>query len=170
MSAAHAAYATHGGIAGISLQRQAGRLDSYPHEIRGGSNGRVRQKPGPGTAALAALELDVPIDSTYLFPHVGSWGFSPEPKIWHAFLEWFASLGDAINEEVHWTSFVEGGENDTQAGPRIEALPSRWYRRALHESRGEIGLLRDGGKGHPRGNEGQERARDEISKSKSMQA
>ena len=142
LSAAHDAYATSGDFAGISLQRQAARLDAYPRELAG-SPMTSATAHGHANEKLAELEPDLPRDSVFLFPHVGSWGFSPEPKVWHAFLQWFASLGDAVDDEAHWASFVDGDQ--ARVKPRVEALPSRWYRRALHGSRGEAGLLHDGG-------------------------
>jgi hypothetical protein len=50
------------GVAGISLQRQAARLDDYKDKKKG---------------ALAPLTLPKD-DGLYLFPHVGSWGFAPD--------------------------------------------------------------------------------------------
>ena len=106
LSAAHDAYTTSGDFAGISLQRQAARLDAYPRELAG-SPMTSATAHGHANEKLAELEPDLPRDSVFLFPHVGSWGFSPEPKVWHAFLQWFASLGDAVDDETHWASFVE---------------------------------------------------------------
>ena len=65
------------GIAGISLQRQAGRMDAYPAALEG-----KRARPGRHQP-LAALKPTKYRDTLYLFPHVGSGGFARDPKVWH---------------------------------------------------------------------------------------
>ena len=63
LAAAHRAYSMSTGIAGISLQRQAGRMDAYPEELEG-----KRVRPGKNQP-LAALKPTTYRDTLYLFPH-----------------------------------------------------------------------------------------------------
>ena len=134
LAAAHRAYSMSTGIAGISLQRQAGRMDAYPEELEG-----KRVRPGKNKP-LAALKPTTYRDTLYLFPHVGSWGFSPEPKVWHDFLDWFKNLED-VDAPENWVTLVDTGK---QVNPKRESLPSRWYRHALSSQRGELGISQGG--------------------------
>ena len=134
LAAAHRAYSMSTGIAGISLQRQAGRMDAYPEELEG-----KRVRPGKNQP-LAALKPTTYRDTLYLFPHVGSWGFSPEPKVWHDFLDWFKNLED-VDAPENWVTLVDTGK---QVNPKRESLPSRWYRHALSSQRGELGISQGG--------------------------
>ena len=122
------------GVAGISLQRQGGRLDAYPEELKGRRAHLGRNEP------LAELKPAVARDSLYLFPHVGSWGFSPEPQVWHEFLDWFESL-EHVDAVENWASLAQV---DGQIEPEHESLPARWYRHALNMQRGELGIEHDG--------------------------
>ena len=128
LSKAVSHYARKPGIAGISLQRQASRLDGvYADDDEG-------NKKSP--RALKPLDVKDQLDGdlAYLFPHVGSWGFAPEPRVWAAFLKWFSDLEDPDVPSA-WSVGTNGEAFDE--GPYVEALPSRWYRRALTENRGE---------------------------------
>jgi len=134
LAAAHSAYSGNQGIAGISLQRQAARLDAYPEELEGKRAHLGRNQP------LAELKPSVARDSLYLFPHVGSWGFSPEPKVWHDFLNWFNKLDD-VDAAENWVTPARTGKH---VAPEHDSLPTRWYRQALSVQRGELGLSHNG--------------------------
>ena len=95
LAQAHRVYGSAPNVAGISLQRQKSRLDFYASELgledKTSKNGRAKGKP----SKLAPLLAEIELDSNYLFPHVGSWGFSPEPRVWYAFRRWMTQLKDA---------------------------------------------------------------------------
>ena len=107
-------YARAPSVAGIALQRQS-RLD-----------GSYEDEEVSGQKRLPALNPEIGDDRAFLFPHVGSWGFAPEPRVWTAFLRWYDGLVD-IEDPKFW-SVGTNGESFTE-GPYIEALPSAWYRR-----------------------------------------
>lgn len=79
--------------AGVSLQRQRHRLDI---------NGKLGR-------------LDIR-DGLYLFPHVGSWAFSPDPFFWRDFVDWFL-------------------RHSKKVPPIMDSIVQKWYRDSLRVSR-----------------------------------
>jgi len=133
-----ARYAKVESIAGIALQRQASRLDLDAEELGHGQS--WRQKPNK---ELAPLDPNLLGDQVYLFSHVGSWGFAPEPRVWAAFLRWFKSLEDPNAVET-WSLSTNGKPRSNTITPFFESLPSRWYRSGLSKSRSELDTLKGG--------------------------
>ncbi|KAJ1459408.1 10 TM acyl transferase domain found in Cas1p-domain-containing protein [Pelagophyceae sp. CCMP2097] len=136
LRAAVRTYSSAPGVAGVSLQRQASRLDAYASEL--GTKRVARNALAPLTPA------GVEENEVFLFAHVGSWGFSPEPRVWHAFREWMLALEKSgnLDSSKKWAVGADGlplGEG-TQAR---ESLVSRWYRAAIAGQRGEKGMLQD---------------------------
>mmetsp|Transcript_8380 Transcript_8380/g.25171 ORF Transcript_8380/g.25171 Transcript_8380/m.25171 type:complete len:987 (+) Transcript_8380:64-3024(+) len=135
LAAAHRAYLRDVGFAGISLQRQTARVDAYDSELNGKTIHVGRDQ------ALASLRPAVAPGASYLFPHVGSWGFSPEPRVWYAFLDWFDNLKD-IDAAENWVTLVHHSHKEAES-PH-QSLPSRWYGHALNTQRGELSILQMG--------------------------
>ena len=124
---AYAEYGGGDGVAGVSLQRQAYRLDATARELG---------DPSAAPNALAPLPLPND-DGLYLFPHVGPWGFAPEPAVWEAFRAWFRRLDDA-DAETHFSVGRDGTPWRERGDGYRENLVTRWYRRALNADRGDV--------------------------------
>jgi len=135
--------------AGVSLQRQAKRLDAYADELGLGDNKKRTLAP----LVFFDTEEDDEAFFYYSFPHVGSWAFSPRPKTWLDFKGWLAGFALREKKKKKGSAFETTAENDpaawsvgldlvpyAEAGDvalYVETLPSRWFRRALLEGGGD---------------------------------
>ncbi|KAJ8602088.1 hypothetical protein CTAYLR_001642 [Chrysophaeum taylorii] len=108
--------------AGVSLQRQRYKLDEYDD-----------------SGKLSRLKVR---DEVYLFSHVGPWAFSPEPRVWLGFLEWYRNLKDPDSPSA-WSSGVDGRplsrarKEEEESSSYRENLIARWYRESLLSTRGD---------------------------------
>jgi len=117
------------GSAGISLQRQAFRLDAYANEIFE-NHGRT----------LLPLP-NLPQVGLYQFAHVGPWAFSPKPLVWKDFKKWIA-INTKKQKIDHPSTFSVSADGtiynqNHKENLYLETLPSRWYRRSLAEGKGD---------------------------------
>ena len=111
------------------------------------SSGRRRyaSELGDTKAKATALKpLKLPKrDGVYLFGHVGSWGFAPEPKVWEAFLDWMAEREDDFDADAHFSVGADGEPWSARRPGYRESVVSRWYRgRAEGKTWGRLGSRR----------------------------
>ena len=123
------------------------RKSHRPDAVASPSSGRRRyaSELGDTTAKATALKpLKLPKrDGVYLFGHVGSWGFAPEPKVWEAFLDWMAEREDDFDADAHFSVGADGEPWSARRPGYRESVVSRWYRgRAEGKTWGRLGSRR----------------------------
>lgn len=93
------------------------RYDDYP-----AINGYSLQEESIKHATGASGRLQAPEgQSVFLYPVLGSWGFSPNTRWWRHFLGWYNN----VSRDPKYVPFVKG------------LMPSDWYQQLKHKGRAD---------------------------------